>query len=312
MSSSAKFAKRASQDHRKWHYATLDVLHPASCTRKKKRGGIKSSNVTGQQAKRKKRSGVLGREGRAIILETTETRQERRRGRTDTVDGGGGGGPHKTRVREKEKHKEKEVQQEGGLVMVGQIQQKVEDQSWQELYLHRNPAEWTVSIYDEEHQNTIINHTTIRLTLPYGPISYSCSPVRVRSLDEGGDLEPDARRDDPPLAGIFCEEGGGAALVNAQDRKAMAPKSQVKVKNVSATITFANIITSSLPLRIAQNPICSVLLMNASPPPVNKKLARASVGGLEGFVDLGGLSQMKKYVKHRARVYMASRLPQRV
>jgi hypothetical protein len=42
-------------------------------------------------------------------------------------------------------------------------------------------------------------------------------------------------------------------------------------------------------------------MIKVRPPHARKKLARASVGGREGRIERGGLSQTKKYVKQRKK-----------
>jgi hypothetical protein len=87
-------------------------------------------------------------------------------------------------------------------------------------------------------------------------------------------------------------------------------KVQQNAKHVIATATLRNIIVSihllvrryygvesripSRPLRIAAIVISSVLDINVRPPHARKKLPRASVGGREGRIERGGLSQTKK------------------
>jgi hypothetical protein len=53
----------------------------------------------------------------------------------------------------------------------------------------------------------------------------------------------------------------------------------------------------------------SVENINTSPPHARKKLPSASVGGLEGSIDLGGPSQRKKYVKHLNTEKATNKLP---
>ena len=85
---------------------------------------------------------------------------------------------------------------------------------------------------------------------------------------------------------------------------------QQNAKQVMATATLRNIMMSnqvsekyngerlisipSLPLRIAACVTSSVENIKTNPPQAKKKLPRASVGGREGSIDLGGPSQRKK------------------
>lgn len=71
-------------------------------------------------------------------------------------------------------------------------------------------------------------------------------------------------------------------------------KVQQNAKHVIATATLRNTIISSRPFRIAAMVTSSVLNINTKPPHARKKLARASVGGREGRIERGGLSQTKK------------------
>src|SRR5258708_35744822 len=105
---------------------------------------------------------------------------------------------------------------------------------------------------------------------------------------------------------------------------------QQKAKQVIATATFKNIITSSnqksvnknhmgkdarisnepsRPLRMAAKATSWVENINTKPPHAKKKLPRASVGGLEGSIDLGGPSHRKKYVKHLNIEKASNKLP---
>lgn len=98
-----------------------------------------------------------------------------------------------------------------------------------------------------------------------------------------------------------------------------------------ATATLRNIITSSnarvvsrasigkpacdvpsRPWRMAASVTSSVLSMKTSPPHARKKLPSASVGGREGRMERGGLSQRKKYVRQRKTEEATSRFPQSV
>lgn len=71
-------------------------------------------------------------------------------------------------------------------------------------------------------------------------------------------------------------------------------KVQQKPKQVIATATFKNIITSSRPRRIAARVTSSVENIKVSPPHAKKKLLRASVGGRDGRTERGGPNQRKK------------------
>jgi hypothetical protein len=53
----------------------------------------------------------------------------------------------------------------------------------------------------------------------------------------------------------------------------------------------------------------SVENINTKPPHARKKLPRASVGGLDGRIDLGAPSQRKKYVRHLSREKATNKLP---
>jgi hypothetical protein len=112
--------------------------------------------------------------------------------------------------------------------------------------------------------------------------------------------------------------------------KATKESVQQKAKQVEATATLRNIMTSgnpaasdvtrvpstladvpSRPLRIAANVTSSVENIKTSPPHERKKLPRASVGGRDGRMEFGGPSHRKKYVKHRMIENPTSKFPQR-
>lgn len=66
-----------------------------------------------------------------------------------------------------------------------------------------------------------------------------------------------------------------------------------KQKQTTATKKHRMAMMSSYPARIAAKDTSSEDSINASPPPARQKAARASVGGREGKMDVGGRSQRK-------------------
>jgi len=110
-------------------------------------------------------------------------------------------------------------------------------------------------------------------------------------------------------AGLLLYDRTGRLRDFSQPLKPTMNNVQLNAKHVIATATLRNIMTSSLPLRIAAMVTSSVEKMKTRPPHARKKLPSASVGGRDGRIDCGGPSHKKKYVRHLRTEKPTSRLP---